>query len=127
MNILLTCLLIAVVMPIVAKAPLAWAMAKQGRYDNRLPRLQQQQLQGFGARAKAAHENSFEALIMFTPGVLALVATGKITDISQYFAIGFVLARVGYLICYWFNQDKLRSLLWMAGFGLSVALLVQAI
>ena len=45
-------------MPILFKAPLAFAMNKLGGYDNRHPRAQQAQLKGFGARALAVHQNS---------------------------------------------------------------------
>lgn len=127
MSIILICLLIATLMPIVAKAPLAYAMAQLDGYDNRHPRIQQEQLTGFGARAKAAHENSFEALILFTPGALACVLTNTTGGMAESFAIGFVLARVVYLLSYWFDWHILRSSFWSVGFLASVALLYLAV
>lgn len=63
MTILIICLFIAMVLPIVAKIPVAIAMNNAGGYDNNHPRAQQAKLTGFGARALAAHQNAFESLI----------------------------------------------------------------
>ncbi|MCW8091760.1 MAPEG family protein [Alteromonas sp. ASW11-130] len=128
MTILLVCLFIATLMPILAKAPLAYAQNKmQGGYDNRHPRGQQANLKGFGARAKAAHENCFEALVMFAPGVLACVATETLGSMVTNLAIVFVIARTIYLFAYWFNIHLLRSSAWLVGFGVSLALIYFAI
>jgi uncharacterized MAPEG superfamily protein len=58
---------IVVFMPLFAKIPLALMMHKEGRYDNRHPRGQQNRLEGLGARAKAAHDNCFEAICFLHP------------------------------------------------------------
>jgi uncharacterized MAPEG superfamily protein len=128
MTIILICLFIATLLPILAKAPLAKAMDKeQGGYNNRLPREQQKKLSGFGARAKAAHENSFEALIMFTPGALAVVATNSIGSMAEYVAMAFIAARVAYLFAYWYDAHLLRSVSWAVGFFASLILIWLAI
>lgn len=110
-----------------AKIPLIMAMNNAGGYDNRHPRSQQASLTGFGARAKACHENCFEAIVLFSPGALALIAVDAVTSRSAYIAIGFVIARVLYCLFYWVDKDKLRSGAWVIGFGCSLALLLQAI
>jgi len=127
MEIMLISLFIAVLLPILAKGPLAVAQRKTGRYDNRNPRTQQANLAGFGARAKAAHENSFEALILFTPGVLAVVALNAVTESAQYAAMLFVAARIVYLIMYWLDQHIMRSLAWFLGYGASLFLIFDAV
>tara|TARA_R110002153_G_scaffold54920_8_gene152757 strand:+ start:12508 stop:12966 length:459 start_codon:yes stop_codon:yes gene_type:complete len=128
MSLVLICLLIAVIMPILTKAPLAFAQNKQqGGYDNRHPRAQQNALVGFGARAKAAHENSFEALIMFTPGALSVIALNQVGPIAQYLCIAFILARVAYLLSYWFDFHLVRSICWGLGFFCSIGLIVVAL
>jgi uncharacterized MAPEG superfamily protein len=128
MTIILICLLIATLMPILAKGPLSMAMSKEpGGYDNRHPREQQKKLSGFGARAMAAHENCFEALIMFTPGALAVIATGATGYLAQNLAMVFIVARMGYLLAYWFNVHTLRSVLWAVGFICSLSLIWIAI
>lgn len=127
MTTVIICLFIATLMPILAKAPLAFAMNKAGGYDNRNPREQQKSLSGFGARAKAAHENCFEALIMFTPGALAILVTNNTGQVAEYLAIGFVVSRLGYLLAYYYDQHLLRSSFWTIGFICSLALIWLAI
>lgn len=126
METMLIALFIAVLLPILAKVPLAIAQIKTGRYDNRNPRSQQASLSGFGARAKAAHENSFEALILFTPGVLVIVALNVATELAQYAAILFVFARIVYLLMYWIDQHIMRSIAWALGYGASLFLVWEA-
>lgn len=123
---MLISLFIAVLLPILAKVPLAIAQIKTGRYDNRNPRAQQASLAGFGARAKAAHENSFEALILFTPGVLAVVALNVPTEPAQYAAILFVFSRIVYLMMYWIDQHIVRSIAWALGYFASLFLIWEA-
>jgi len=127
-NWLITCLIIACLLPYFAKAPLAWSMQQFGRlqdkgYDNQLPRIQQQALTGFGARCLAAHENSFEALLVFIPAVLLTIATEQVTTLSVTLAWIFILSRVSYLFCYWLNWDKLRSTVWAIGLIVSIAMM----
>lgn len=126
MDILLISLFIATLLPIVAKAPLAFAMFQAGGYDNKHPREQQDKLTGFGLRAKAAHLNSFEALAMYAPGVLALVALGAVNETMELCAIIFVVCRIAYLFMYWLNIDKVRSAFWIVGFIVSMMMLWQA-
>ncbi|MFT4746923.1 MAG: putative MAPEG superfamily protein [Congregibacter sp.] len=128
MTIVIICLFIATFMPILAKAPMAIAMNKEkGGYDNRHPREQQKCLSGFGARAKAAHENCFEALIMFTPGALAVLITNNVGQLAEYFAIAFVVSRLAYLLAYYFDKHVIRSIFWGIGFISSLALIWLAI
>lgn len=128
MTTLLICLFIATVMPIIAKAPLAYAMNQlEGGYDNRHPRAQQSKLTGFGARAQAAHNNCFEALIMFTPGAMACIATNTLGKSIIYLAMGFVAARIIYVLAYLFDFHVIRSTSWFVGFMISVVLIYLAI
>ena|GEM_PF-3794496 len=48
MFIIIICVAAVVFMPMVAKVPLAFAMSKQGKYDNMHPRQQQANLEGLG-------------------------------------------------------------------------------
>jgi len=79
-EIIIVCVLIAVLLPYLAKAPLALAMSKESRYDNHYPRSQQARLTGFGARALAAHQNSFESLIIFSAAAGVVLATNTISS-----------------------------------------------
>ena len=122
MTVFLLCLLFVTVMPFLAKVPLAWAMHQQGGYDNRNPRAQQQALNGFGARANAAHYNCFEAITYFAPAALAVLALSTVGTLHVSLAVAFVLCRVIYVFCYWYDIDKLRSIAFVAGLGISVAM-----
>lgn len=68
MSIPFWCVFISALLIFVARMPVAKAMKEQGGYNNHLPRQQQAQLTGFGARALAAHQNSFEAFICLRSG-----------------------------------------------------------
>ena len=123
METMLISLFIATLMPMLAKVPLAYAMHQMGGYNNRNPRGQQAKLSGFGARAKAAHENCFEALIMYAPGVLAVLALEVATEFAQYCAMAFVFSRFVYLMMYWIDQHLMRSIFWGVGFISSILIL----
>lgn len=116
MTTLLLTLFISMLLPYLAKAPLVVAMHKQpGGYDNHNPREQQARLQGFGVRANAAHYNSFEALLIYACAVVAVAISGTVDQITQALAWLFVVSRIGYLLCYWYDLASVRSLIWMVG------------
>ncbi len=132
LNWLIISLIVAAILPYVAKIPLAFAMLKQGTkhqpgYDNRHPRNQQNKLEGFGARCLAAHQNSFEALIVFAPAVLLAIATDNITRNISILAVAFVVFRCLYLVCYWLNWDKLRSSVWMLGIVCNLSIMINCL
>ncbi len=112
MIILIYCLFIALLLPYIAKIPVAIAMHQLNGYDNAHPRDQQAKLTGFGARALAAHQNAFESLIIFTPAVLLAISTQHLGTTVQYLAITHVVARILYNILYLANVGTLRSLVW---------------
>lgn len=127
MTVILICLLVVVFLPFVAKIPLAIAMKQQGGYDNHHPRTQQAGLTGFGARALAAHQNAFEAIIIFTPAVLVAIITQQIDQTVQWAAIAFVGARLCFNLFYLINQGLLRSTSWIIGTICSFYIFIQAI
>ncbi|MDC8832576.1 MAPEG family protein [Alteromonas gilva] len=127
MTIFILCLLLVCVMPFLAKIPLAWAMQQQDGYDNHHPRAQQQALTGFGARANAAHYNCFEAITYFAPAALTVLALSSIGALHMWLAVAFVVLRVIYLFCYWYDIDKVRSLCFIGGLGISVALFLSVL
>ena len=110
---LILCLLLACLLPYFSKIPVAIAMGKQsGGYDNHHPRTQQMALTGFGARANAAHQNSFESLIIFSAAILTAIATQHTTTNIQALAIFYLISRCVYHIMYLMNLAGLRSLVW---------------
>ena len=123
MSIPFWCVFISALLIFVAKIPVAKAMNDQGGYDNHLPRQQQAQLTGFGARALAAHQNCFEAFILFAVGVLMAHTTQTAGWLIDLLAIIFVITRIIYLLCYWVDLAWQRSLVW--GIGLLCSLLLM--
>ena len=105
----------------------AAGIAKKGfeGYDNGMPRQWLAKQTGFRARANAAQANLFESLPLF----FAAVIIAHLEDASQarvdLLAIGFVLARIAYLVCYVANWPTTRSVVWLAGLACVVALFFQ--
>lgn len=103
---------------------MAFAMKKQpGGYDNNYPRVQEAMLKGLGARAVAAHKNSFESLILFTAAVTTALATQQTSSTIQYLAITHLIARIIYHFLYLFNWATLRSTIWSVGVITSLSIL----
>jgi uncharacterized MAPEG superfamily protein len=127
MTILISCLFIALLLPFIAKIPLAIAMKKQGHYDNNHPRSQQEKLEGKGARALAAHQNAFESLVIFTPAVLLAIITQPDNAFITQLAITHVIARIVYNVLYVYNLATLRSLAWFIGIFCSFSIIWQCL
>lgn len=98
-----------------------------GSVDNKEPRIQSQQLTGAGARAVAAQANSWEALAVFSAAVLAVVISGVDLQRIATLAMVFVALRIVYIAMYLANQDKLRSLIFLVGFGICMYLFYVAL
>jgi len=128
MSTLIICLFIACLLPYLSKLPVAWAMSRAtGGYNNNYPREQQASLQGFGARAAAAHQNSFESLLIFSTAAITALATNHVTDMVQYLAIGYIVSRVVYHALYLMDLAALRSTIWLVGLICSLTILGSCI
>jgi uncharacterized MAPEG superfamily protein len=95
--------------------------------DNKEPRTQSLKLTGAGARAVAAQANSWEALAIFSAAVLAVFISGIDMQRIATLAMVFVALRVAYIAVYLANQDKLRSLIFLVGFGICMYLFYLAL
>ncbi|PQV47638.1 MAPEG family protein [Paraburkholderia sp. BL21I4N1] len=109
---------------IVALLPLPWTMLAKGskRYDNRAPRAYLAGLEGWRARAQAAHQNAWEALAMFTAAIVVAGQTGGTNPWVNALAIAFVVIRVLHGVFYVANLASLRSLAWLAGVACVVSM-----
>lgn len=117
------CVLVAYLLIYVPKLPLSAAMAKQpGGYDNKKPRVQQRKLKGWGARARDAHYNGFEAFPGFAAAVFVAHLTGADDYRASVLSVAFVVSRALYIGAYIADQDYLRSALWGIGFVCTLAL-----
>ena len=70
---------------IVAMLPFPWTMLAKvsKRYDNRTPRAYLAGLEGWRARAHAAHQNAWEALAMFTAAIVVAGQAGRVEPVDQ--------------------------------------------
>ncbi len=127
MSIPFWCVFISALLIYIARVPVAKAMKAEGGYDNSQPRAQQARLTGLGARALAAHQNSFEAFILFAVGVLMAHTTQTQGFLIDGLAIVFVIARIAYLGLYLADRPSLRSLAWVVGIVCSLLLMLAPV
>jgi uncharacterized MAPEG superfamily protein len=127
MTILISCALIAVLMPYLARVPAIIEMNKLGGYDNKHPRQQQTQLTGLGARALAAHQNCFESLAVFAVAIAVVLGTNNATAITETLGMTHIVARILFCVFYYMNLDIIRSLVWFIGLGSAIAMIVVSL
>lgn len=119
----LWCVVVAFALNMFSKLPVAMAMHRQpGGYDNRHPRDQQAALTGWGRRALAAHQNSFEAFPPFAVGVVVAIIAHADPQWTDRLAAVFIMARCLYIPLYLADVDRLRSLVWSVGFFATLCL-----
>jgi uncharacterized MAPEG superfamily protein len=105
----------------------ATGIAKKGfeAYDNGMPRQWLSKQTGFRARANAAQANLFESLPFFFAAIVIASIAGAPQERIDLLALGFVAARIAYLICYVANWPTTRSIVWLAGIACVVAIFFQ--
>ena len=119
----LWCLFITMFLPVVCAG-----ISKAGGqgYDNAHPRQWLAQQEGFRARAVAAQQNSWEALLLFSIAVLVAHAILGPSDSVNQMAVSFVVARLAYIAAYVANWAMARTLVWLAGFLLTISIFAAA-
>ena len=105
----------------------AAGIAKKGfeGYDNGMPRQWLAKQTGFRARANAAQANLFESLPFFFAAVIIASMANAPQARVDFLAIGFVVARIAYLVCYVANWPTTRSIVWLAGLACVVSIFFQ--
>jgi len=122
MTIAYWCVLFMGVLPYVAAG-----IAKKGfkDFDNGMPRQWLANQTGFRARANAAQANLFESLPLFFAAVIIASIANAPQNRIDLLSIGFVLARITFLICYLTNWATTRSIVWSVGLICVVAIFFQ--
>jgi len=112
------CILIASLLPYVWSSAAVKARIDQfGQLDNRAPRAQQAQLEGWGARVLGASANAFETFPLFAAAVIVAHIAGADPHWSSIWSVVYVAARLLHGVFYASNLDMLRT----AAFGLGQA------
>ncbi len=123
----LWCLCIAAFFPFALSSLGGYFRVKQfGTYDNRNPRAQSAALQGVGARALAAQENSWEALAVFIPSILVAHLAGADAERSSAAAVIFIVSRLFYSVAYLGDLAGMRTAAFLVGLGSCIWLFVLA-
>ncbi|HZF49063.1 MAG TPA: MAPEG family protein [Polyangiaceae bacterium] len=123
MTIPFICILAALVLIFVPRGFVAAAQAKQPEgLDLRNPRAQQARLTGLGARAQAAHQNSFEGFALFAAAVFVAHLAGADPGWSSILACGYVASRAAYIAFYLGDIPAARSAVWILGVAMILGL-----
>ena len=128
MNIPVFVLMMLCILPINCAWVSGYFRQKQmGTIDNKNPRSQNTQLTGAGARAVAAQSNAWEALAVYSAALLALTIAQ--VPVASYATLTLVLlgCRIAHAVCYIANQDIVRSLAFLGGYGICIYLFVLAL
>jgi len=127
MTVVLSCLLVAVLLPYVLAGATGYFKSQQlGSVDNHHPRAQSAQLTGTGARAVAAQANAWEALAVFTAALAAAFFAGVDPASLAVPALVFVAARIAHAACYLADLASARSGVFFVGFLACLYILVAA-
>ena len=91
-------------------------------YDMSAPRAMLDKLPLYAQRATWAHQNCFEALIIFTSAALMAYVTGVGSDWARISAISFLVSRFFFSLFYILDIPPLRSLMFGIGSAASFTL-----
>ncbi|MEH1897292.1 MAG: MAPEG family protein [Nostoc sp.] len=105
----------------------AYARVRIGKEMLATPRAMVDKLPPYAQRATWAHQNTFEAFMVFAAAALMAYVTGVNSTTAQIAAIAFVVARLLYSIFYILNIPLLRSLMFAIGILGSATLMFLSI
>jgi uncharacterized MAPEG superfamily protein len=124
--ILLYCIVAAAVLIYLPFLIVGYARVKVG-YDLSAPRAMFDKLPPYAQRATWAHQNSFEAFMIFTAAALMAYVTGQNSSLAVGAAIAFVIARSLYSVFYILDIPLARSLMFAIGSACSGTLFVLSL
>ena len=74
-----------------------------------------------------AFNNHFEGLILFGIACVVISISKQSTSVTAVCAVVYLVARVLYVPAYYFGWVPWRSVIWAAGFGATVVMLIAAL
>ena len=81
-------------------------------------------LTGASARAYAAHLNAYENFPFFAAAVIIAVTQGASIATVNMLAMIYVVLRIAHGVLYIADQSTARSLVFLAGFAINIAIFV---
>jgi uncharacterized MAPEG superfamily protein len=114
------CILIAALLPI---ALVGFAKAGTGS-DNRHPREELEGLPEAKRRAYAAHQNGYENFPFFAVAVISAITLGAPVGMLNALAVLYIVVRIAHGVLYINDSARLRSMAYMAGLLLNIAIFV---
>ncbi len=96
-------------------------------WDIAAPRAMFDKLPPYAQRATWAHQNSFEAFMIFAAAALMAYVTGLNSTVAVGAALTFVIARLLYSVFYILNIPVARSLMFAIGTGCSGTLIALSL
>ncbi len=91
-------------------------------FDNARPRDPDFYKDPFRARALGAHQNGLEGFAFFAAAVIVAQMRGAAQPTVDALAAGYVLLRFAYVAAYMTDKASLRSIIWVVGFAINVAI-----
>jgi uncharacterized MAPEG superfamily protein len=120
MTIAETCIVATLLLVLLTIAPFKWLGIRS--FDNAKPRDPAFYDDPLRARAWGAHQNGIEAFPFFAIAVLLAEFRGAPQNLVDELALLFVIVRIAYVFTYLGNRPTLRSILWVIGFTINVAI-----
>lgn len=91
------------------------------------PRDTPEEIKGIAGRIFRAHDNHFEALILFSIAVLIVTVGAASTAVTQTCAWMYLLSRILYIPAYASGIFLLRSIIWVVGFMATLTMVIVAV
>ncbi len=113
------CILVAALLPTVFVM-----IAKRNSRNNHTPRDEAATLTGAQRRAYAAHLNAYENFPFFAAAVIIAVTQGASIATVNMLAMIYVVLRIAHGVLYIADQSTARSLVFLAGFAINIAIFV---
>ncbi|WP_025995655.1 MAPEG family protein [Pseudomonas viridiflava] len=123
MTVAFWCVLVAILLPIACAGIAKIGSGKFKAGNNHDPRAFLDKLEGFPKRAHAAQLNSYEVTPAFAAAVIIAHVAGNAQLVTiDVLAVLFITSRLLYIIFYLADLAAMRSIIWLVGMGLIVAL-----
>ena len=114
------CVFAALMLYLLTIAPIKWIGFR--RFDNSKPRDPGFYQDPIASRALGAHQNGIEAFPFFAIAVLLAEFRGGPQRLVNELAVLFLIVRIAYVFTYLGNRPTLRSILWIIGLAINVAI-----